>query len=592
MDLDQLEAFALSDDRDAVIAQLIPGTPDYYYYSCLLAQQRGDLEAVADLLEAWRERHGATQPLSIIENRQLVLLLDRQPDDVCENLRRRLRINFNHQREVELARGAHPSVLAPERVEWARLAKSARDRHPNQTSGFTDRGAHKLLDFVDLDHATRRHLLGRISRPDHPRLVQHIAADLEKRSNHFGSLAIHRLLLPAQLDELADLIPSLRADATWVECWLAQFKVRLDEDAEHDLSARREYLERMWQAVSPLGPSFSSLRAHVLYHLLEVHRRFGHFDRELFLTYLRLPRSVHYLSMDWRHRHRDHLANLGASFAVTGLPPIGDDERLVRDYLTQLLVDADDYDDLVDVVDSVYLRKLFATIKILAGRGDLERWHSLLDDSSVFAELKSRVDIELGPRNRVCFAADDIVEISARVKNVKTLTVNVFEINSTAYFPPERARDRHDDRSRRSGRERVAHPHLRGAAVSPGRADVPAREPEAAGDLRGRADRRRQVVAGSDPQGRPADHPADRRRRPGVPGLRRGQPTGRRRDASVRGPRESRPARAARSPCRSRPRRASGSGCCEPARARRSSALPTWPSATPSTPGFTSSARR
>ena len=434
MDLDQLEQFALSDDREAVVGQLIPGTEDYYYYRCLLAQQRGELEAVADLLEAWRERHGATHQLSIIENRQLILLLEGQPEDVCENLRQRLGVYFNHQREVELARGAHPSVLAPEVIDWKTLSRTARTRHPNRTDGFTDRGVANLLDFVDLDHATRRHMLSRVTRPDHPRLVQHIAADLEKRSNHFGSLPIHKLLLPDQLAELAELIPSLRSDATWVDCWLAQFRLRLDEDSEHDLEVRRGFLERMWSAVSPLGAAFSSLRAHVLYHLLDAHRRLGHFDRELFLTYLRLPRSVHYLAYAHRKANRDHLANLDATFAVTGMPPVGDDESLVRDYLTQLLLDADDYTELVDVVDSVYLRKLFATIKILAGRGDLERWHSLLDDSSVFADLKGRVDIELGVRNKVCFAADEVVEINAAIKNVKTLTINVFEVNVAAYF--------------------------------------------------------------------------------------------------------------------------------------------------------------
>lgn len=435
MDLDQLEAFALSDDRDAVVAQLIPGTEDYYYYRCVCAQQRGALDDVHDLLEAWRERHGSTRELSIIENRQLVLLLERQPDEVCENLRQRLGLHFNHQREVELARGAHPSILDPEVVSWRRLLQTARTRHPNRTDGFTDRGVWRLLDFVDLDHGTRRHMLSRIDRPDHPRLVQHIAADLKINSSHFGSLPVHRLLLPSQLAELAELMPELRHDAAWVDGWLAQFQPRLDEDWQDDLEVRRAYLERLWAAVRELPPVFNSLRAHVLFHLLDSSRRGGSFDRELFLEYLRTPRSVHYLAYRQRRDvEREHLANLGASFAVTRLPPVGDDEELVRELLAQMLVDADDYRGLDELIDKTYLRKLFAATKILAGAGDLERWHSLLDDSAVFAELKDRVDIELVAANKRCFAAGELVEITARVKNVKTLTVNVFEVNVASYF--------------------------------------------------------------------------------------------------------------------------------------------------------------
>ena len=65
------------------------------------------------MLESWRNRHGSTQRLAVIESRQLALLLERQPDEVCEILRQRLSVHYYHQREVELARGAHPSSLDP-----------------------------------------------------------------------------------------------------------------------------------------------------------------------------------------------------------------------------------------------------------------------------------------------------------------------------------------------------------------------------------------------------------------------------------------------------------------------------------------------
>ena len=41
-----IEEFALADDREATLSQLVPGTEEYYYYRALVLQQRGDLEAV------------------------------------------------------------------------------------------------------------------------------------------------------------------------------------------------------------------------------------------------------------------------------------------------------------------------------------------------------------------------------------------------------------------------------------------------------------------------------------------------------------------------------------------------------------------
>lgn len=44
MDLELLEALALSGDRSAALAQLLPGSEDHDYYRALHAQQRGALD--------------------------------------------------------------------------------------------------------------------------------------------------------------------------------------------------------------------------------------------------------------------------------------------------------------------------------------------------------------------------------------------------------------------------------------------------------------------------------------------------------------------------------------------------------------------
>jgi hypothetical protein len=62
MDLEILEALALSDDRGGAIAQLLPGSEDHDYYRALHAQQRGALdEAAAAVIAAWPGRHGKTR---------------------------------------------------------------------------------------------------------------------------------------------------------------------------------------------------------------------------------------------------------------------------------------------------------------------------------------------------------------------------------------------------------------------------------------------------------------------------------------------------------------------------------------------------
>ena len=60
MDIEQLEALALSDDRAAALARLVPGSEDHDYWRAIDLQHRGALDAVDALLATWRDRHGSS----------------------------------------------------------------------------------------------------------------------------------------------------------------------------------------------------------------------------------------------------------------------------------------------------------------------------------------------------------------------------------------------------------------------------------------------------------------------------------------------------------------------------------------------------
>ena len=55
-----VEEFALSTNREAAIRQLVPGTDDYYFYTCLQLQNTGQLAKVDPLVTQWVKTHGET----------------------------------------------------------------------------------------------------------------------------------------------------------------------------------------------------------------------------------------------------------------------------------------------------------------------------------------------------------------------------------------------------------------------------------------------------------------------------------------------------------------------------------------------------
>lgn len=429
-----MEAFALAEDREAFLATLIPGTEDYYFYTCLHRQHRGELGEVERLLAKWIERHGRTRRVDEIESRQALLGYADTPGPTRERLRVELGLSFDHQRRVEGVKPSFPTRLDPSVVSREAFRRRVAD-YRSDLSGYAD-SALRWLAGQDLDPDRRRELLGRLRRPDVPGLVELVAADLEHRhSRGFGSHPIHGLLLRDQLDALASRLPRLENDSSWVAAQLVRRQPDPDLDWRSDPAVEEAYLDRLWEFVAPLAPAFNSLKAHVLYHRLRLDRERDDHDPTRFMRYLALPRQTSYADPGYLREHRHHTADLSEDFrAQTLLPPVGDDEPLVRDYLVRLLRGEDSTEPYATFVRDRYVKALWAEAKILHGIGDMERWYSVLDDPGRYQAIKDRVEVDLVPSNRTRWRADEPVTLVADVKHAETLVLKVFEVNALNYF--------------------------------------------------------------------------------------------------------------------------------------------------------------
>jgi hypothetical protein len=432
------EKFALAADRAEVLKQLIPGTEEFYYYSCLHEEQQGRTEELRKLLDTWVGRHGWTARALEIANRRALLGLANDPKPSFEQLRRQLNLSFNHQREVEGRTTKHPTRLDPKALSldrWKETAFGWGSR--TDLSGFSD----SALDWLareKLDADRRRALLERLRRPDVPGLADLVLADLRhKDSSGFGSMDIHSALTREQLAEMARREPKLLLEEAFVTASLVRLQPGPEVDGENDPKEKEAHLERLWAFVEPLAPAFNALKSHVLYHRLDHDRSRGVYDRKRFLKYVELPREVGYAEPKFLERCRkdDTAFSLGGDFdGATLLPELGDDEGLVRDYLSRFFLDAKDWKPFDTWIQDGWLRTLFAETKILAGVGDMEKWYSLLNDPGRYQALKDRVEISFPPHNPSIFRSGDPVSIDVDVKNVETLVVKVFEINALNFY--------------------------------------------------------------------------------------------------------------------------------------------------------------
>ncbi len=430
-----VEDFSLAKDRSVPLKQLIPGTETYYYYHCLHYQNNEQYDKVNETLAAWIKRHGYTGLVNEIRYRQALLTYDKNPERSLAFIAKELGLHFNHQRETLGFQPNLPTRLDQKLIGRDRLKAIAFGRY-NNLQGFED-SALDWLAYEKLDANDRRHLIQRLSRPDYVSLTKLVVDDLNYRnSSGFGGAKIHRQLLHGQLDELLKLKPDLRNQTHFVNAYLTKLHPPNDVDLNRDADAREAYLDRLWAFVKTLAPVHNSLKAHVLYHQLVHDRAKGVHDKDRFLAYIATPRHVSYINADFmkRETNRKYAANLSADFnATTMLPPVGNDEPLVREYLHHFFVKEATYKPYESWINDLYLKYNFAETKIVNGLGEPEAWYSMLP-ADRYQKLKERIDLDFAFTNKSSFAPDDAVTLDLFVKNVESLIVKVYEVNTGNFY--------------------------------------------------------------------------------------------------------------------------------------------------------------
>jgi hypothetical protein len=432
-----IETFSLADDREAALKEQVPGTDDFYYFHALHAQNTGNRPRFQELMDGWvRWRNGTvTGRARELLNRQALFDYEKEPKKSLDYLRRELGLHFDHARKTGERAGDAPTALDNALVSIPVLLRKALAEEPRSLERLEDAGL-SLVAGQKISDEQRRNLLARLRRPDYPGVVDLIVADLAARdSRGFGSLAVHRLLTLAHMDDLLKQRPALRNEAAYITAYLAKLAPENEVDLDTDPAAREAYYERVWSFVQGLDPVHNSLKANALFNRLRHDQGKGVYDRARFLEYVKLPRDVRYLRPEYRQQvpRGDHFARLNQDFSLVALPPVTDEEPLVRAFLLAFFKGDADYQAFAPVFRDDFLKPLFAEAKIVNGVGDPQQWAPLLAPDA-YKRLKERVDIDFAPDNPLTFGADDAVKLTAFVKNVPALLVKVYEINTFNYY--------------------------------------------------------------------------------------------------------------------------------------------------------------
>lgn len=441
-----IERFALAADRAKALGELVPGSEEYYFFHALHYQNVRDNAKLIQILNQWRERvPDENEARRIILNREAILDYERDPQATLKYLIERLGIRHDHQQEVRDQKPNLPTQLDPTKISREIFLLDTLKHDGGLETLSQDALASLIRDQVQLSAYQRRSVLSKLERPDVPNLVQAIIADLQAdKSRTFGSLPIHRALLPEQLDSLLQTFPQWLSQQAFVYTRLRKLAPSADVNLEYDDAERAAWLDLVWAFAQKLPPSQNTLKARILYLRLDHDRKQGVYDRARFIEYLKLPRQQDYINYTYiKDVIPGELSDLNADLSEPLLlsPPLSTDEPLVREYFLHLFAsevkpDSDPNDVLAQwttYIAEEWLTPVLAEALITHRIGSPEHWASLITPTE-FQQLKDRVDIEFPATNAQQFSPGDDIQFDVTVKNTPKLIVKIFELNTLNFF--------------------------------------------------------------------------------------------------------------------------------------------------------------
>ncbi|QTA81813.1 rubredoxin-like domain-containing protein [Desulfonema limicola] len=436
-----IEEFSLAQDRAEVLKQLTPGTSDYYFYHCLHAQNTGNLAEVEPMIDLWFQYEGSeTQQIKEIKNRQALLEYEQNPEKSLDYIKKQLNLDFNHTKTIQTSNTELAHTLDQDLISIPRLTELAFSKYDN-LQGIEDAG----LDILEPDkikqnqnnNARLSDLLNRLQKPDFPNLAELVVEDLKNpNSQGFGSRSIHWKMLKEQMEKCMELMPELKNNSDFINTYLTRLAPSYEIDARYNPEEKRAFHKKQWDFVKDLAPSQNSWKVHILYHILDIDRKLGQFDRELFMTYLKLPRNTSYMNQDYLNLNefQKYVVNMDSNFFNSEcFNQVVSDEQLVKDYLSHFFLTDKDYNAYAEYIYEYWLKNVFAETKILNNIGETEQWYSMTGQTFNNA-FKERVDIDFCRTNKELFKTDEPVSLDLYIKNVKTLIIKTYEINTLNYY--------------------------------------------------------------------------------------------------------------------------------------------------------------
>ena len=174
----------------------------------------------------------------------------------------------------------------------------------------------------------------------------------------------------------------------------------------------------------------------VLFSILELNADMNIYEFETFIEYIEVPKfgfsDIYNITPKLREQIK--LNNKRGDLYIQVLPSDRNSEnKLIQKYLKHFfLKEKIDFNKLAKYFNENYIKRFYSKMKFYAG--DEEPLKDKILSSSEINELMDEIILTIFDYNKEEFKINEDIELNIEIKNIQTLYVNIYEINTENYY--------------------------------------------------------------------------------------------------------------------------------------------------------------
>lgn len=424
-DWQTLEKFVYAENRQAALKNFNPGSPEWYFYSCIELQLAGQFDEVDKLLSKW-EKEPASDQRQIILHRQLLLNAKADPDALFKYLEEHFAFNFTATRiePVNSDNRQYPSVLPKSKLTtnfWNdQFLTEISLKKPHLLSQAWLREA----TIAPQDTKRRDLILNYLETPSRPDLLDLIIADFQSDPKRtFGQRAIHRKLTLKQLEKLSTELPQLLESSDFVSALLKRQVIQEPETPEQQLAMLRQQLT----VLKPLSKRYNYLRHLIIGQILQIQWETAKPDPTLFIQYLETATN------DEKPAHTKGDVYKFQQLLSDLYQLTTDRFDAYNDVLLAMLSDQTQASTFIKHLGDKTYKQLKVQSDLLYGKMTPEEVPDWISSDTLRTWLDA-TRLEFRHTAPKPYEVDQKVSLPLIIKNIPALTVNIYELNLENFY--------------------------------------------------------------------------------------------------------------------------------------------------------------